>query len=686
MKDNLDVNSAENVQTENTHPTENITNDTLLSEEISNQNPIDSPIEEEKTHEINKEEVHLHTEKIEENNTPDTDQSAELINETNTKDNEEPDLTNSEEEEEEEEEETEIASDAYDLFTLEEVVATLEEVVKDKDVNKIKKQVSLLKIRFLSIIKEEKEKKAAENLSAEIKEELKDTTQEASDNKKLENRFNKAFNQYKDNKQAYINLQEQQKQINLEEKKQLLEQLKLLLDSNESLKNIYDKFKAIQEQWKSIGPVPQNETNDLWQNYHFYVEKFFDKVKINKELRELDLKKNLELKLALCEKTEALLLEPSVYKSFNTLQQYHNEWKEIGAIAEDKTEEIWLRFKNASDLINQKRKDYYENKLKEQESNYHAKLALCNKVQEIANIDFTSFKQVNEVSKTIVEILNTWKTIGPAPKQHNDEIWSRFKGILDNFYETKKQYLDKIKSEQLDNYNKKINLCIEAEAIALRQDWKKATNDLLKLQKEWKEIGPISKKQSDILYKRFRKACDNFFFAKEEYFKNIDQIEQDNLSKKEALIQRVKDTPFVESKEENLKIIKNFQREWTAIGYTPLKDKERLWKDFRTAIDKRFEELNIKKEDIQKIHYQEHIKNILEDDNSMQALQKEKRYLQNKISQLKEDITLWENNIGFFAESKNRDLLKAEFDKKISKAKQEIQQYESKLKLLKEIK
>ncbi|MBP7102955.1 MAG: DUF349 domain-containing protein [Bacteroidales bacterium] len=591
----------------------------------------------------------------------------------------------SEAETETEEEEIEIADDTYDALNKEEVVTTLEEVVKERDINKIKKQVSLLKLRYLQIVKEEREQKLEQNLS-EDEEKSTENQEEIVEKKMWEERFNKAFSLYKTNKQSYIDSQEQEKIRNLEEKKKLLEDLKSLINSNDSLKSIYDSFKEIQDRWKSIGPVPQSDITDLWQNYHFYVEKFFDKVKISKELKELDLKKNLEQKLALCEKAEALLLESSVFTAFNKLQQFHNEWKEIGAVPEDKKEEIWLRFKNASDLINQKRREHYETISKDQENNYQAKLALCNKVLEITNIEFVSLKKINEVSKETEEILKAWKTIGPAPKQQNEEIWEKFKAILDAFYESKKQYFDTLKEEQLDNYNKKLNLCIQAEAVAIRTDWRKATDELLTLQKEWKEIGITARKQSEKLWKRFRTACDAFFTAKTDYFKNIESHESENLAKKEALIQKVKEDPIADTKEANLELIKNYQREWMEIGYTPVADKERLWKEFRVAIDQRFEKLNIKQEDVKKIQYQQKIKNILEDNNSSDALRKEKRFMQNKMDRLKEDVLLWENNLGFFANSKNADLLKAEFEKKIDKAKEEIKELESKLKLLKEVK
>ncbi|MBQ1648937.1 MAG: DUF349 domain-containing protein, partial [Bacteroidales bacterium] len=240
--------------------------------------------------------------------------------------------------------------------------------------------------------------------------------------------------------------------------------------------------------------------------------------------------------------------------------------------------------------------------------------------------------------------------------------------------------------EQLDNYNRKVNLCIEAEAIAQRRDWKKATEELLNLQKEWKSIGFVAKKQSDAIWKRFRKACDDFFAAKKEYFSNIEANEQNNMAKKEELIRKVSETPLADTREENLNIIKSFQREWTEIGYTPIAEKERLWKAFRAAIDQRFDQLRANESEMRKNNYQQHIQNILEDDNSSDALKKERKFLQNKIAQLTEDVTLWSNNLGFFASSKNADLLKAQFEKKIESAKDEIRQLEEKLKLLKEVK
>jgi hypothetical protein len=583
---------------------------------------------------------------------------------------------------EDEDEETEISDDFFDHLSREEVVSTLEEIVRENDVVKIKKQVSLLKIRFLQLNKEYKEQQLQSFLNnGGNKEDFEYVVDD------FEERFNESFNCYRANKARYSEELEQSKMANLAKKQVLLEELKTIIDSStDSLKQIYDRFKDIQAAWKEIGPVPQANVAELWQNYHFYVERFFDKIKINRELRDLDFKKNLEKKLEICEKTEVLLLETSIVKSFKLLQQYHKEWKEAGPVDEDKKDELWNRFKTASDRINQNRRDYYERLDLQQEENYKAKLALCEKMYEISATELTDVKQVNMLGDRTADLFKTWKTIGAAPKAVQDEVWERFRKSLDLFHSNRRQYLSKVREEQLDNYNRKLNLCIEAEAVALRRDWKKATAEMLALQKEWKQIGHVSRKYSEVLWTRFRKACDEYFAAKTEYFDNIQVHEVENLRKKEELIQKVNDYVFTDSKEENFEVLKGFQREWTQIGYTAVSEKERLWEAFRTAIDKRFEELRATVEQMDAQKYTDKINAMRVQNGKTDAIRKEERFLQNKIKQLTDDINLWENNLGFFAHSKNSEELNAQFGKKIEQAKQEIDTLKAKLALINEVK
>jgi len=557
----------------------------------------------------------------------------------------------------------------------------LEEVVANSDILKIKAQVSLLKIRFLQLNKEDKEQHFQVFLAEGGNKEDYVYEQDA-----LEARFNEAFEKYKANKIRYAEELEQLKLANLAKKTILLEELKVLVESTESLKQIYDRFKEIQNTWKEIGAVPQANVGELWQNYHFYVERFFDKIRINRELRDLDFKKNLETKLEICEKTEALLLEPSITKSFKLLQQYHQEWKESGQVEEEKKEELWNRFKTASDKINQNRREYYEQIDKQQQENYKAKLAICEKIEEIATVKLESIKQATEISNAVNELFKTWRTLGPAPKILHDEIWDRFRKDMDDFFVAKKQYFTQLNEEQVNNYNLKVNLCMQAEAIVLRKDWKKATMELLDLQKDWKNIGYTSHKQSEAIWKRFRKACDDFFTAKKEYFDNVEKHEAENLEKKESLIKRVNEFLFGESREDNFAALKDFQREWTEIGFTASSEKDRLWNAFRTAINTKFDELKSLPNMENKAKYAQRISEILEKEASKAGkfLAKEAGTLQDKIRQLTDEVNLWENNLGFFANSKNSDVLREQFGKKIEHAKQEIAALKEKLGVIRE--
>jgi len=580
-----------------------------------------------------------------------------------------------------EEKPTELADDFYDHLNKQEVVETLEKVVDNADIVQIKPQVSLLKIRFLQLNKEDKEQRFQAFLAqGGNKEEY------AYEPDEWEVRFNNAFEKYKANKLRYAEELEQTKLENLCKKIGLLEELKVLVESDESLKQIYDRFNEIQTMWKEIGVVPQANVGELWQNYHFYVEKFFDKIRINRELRDLDFKKNLETKLEICEKTEALLLETSIVKAFYTLQEYHQEWKDSGAIEEAKREELWNRFKTASDKIYQNYIDHYDQQRKQREENYKTKLAICESIEKIINVKFESIDQINETSNTVAELFKTWQTIGSAPKEVHNEVWERFRKDMEDFYTAKKQYFAQLNERQINNYNLKVNLCIQAEAIVSRKDWKKATTELFALQEEWKNIGAVSLKQSDAIWQRFRKACDDFFAAKKEFFSDSKRHRNENLAKKEDLIKRVLEFQFGESREDNFSVLKAFQREWTVIGYTPISEKDRLWDEFRTAIDKRFEELKSLPNLEDKTKYAQRIAEVLEKEASKggKFLFKEIGNLQDKIRQLTDDVNLWENNLGFFANSKNSEVLREQFGKKIENARLEIASLKEKLTLIRE--
>ncbi len=567
--------------------------------------------------------------------------------------------------------------DKLESLTLNDLAEILEKTVEE-DIDKVKNKISSIKIKFLGILKEEKEKiKDIFVTSGGILEEFKEEAFE------VEERFNRAFKIFKDKKAEQIENIEKQKIVNLEKKQKLLDDLKNLIESNEPLKKTYDLFKDIQDSWKQTGLVPQTEVNNLWQNYHFYVEKFFDKVKISRELKELDLKKNLEQKIQLCEKVEELLLETSITKTFKLLQVYHEEWKDIGPVIDEKREEIWERFKAATNSINQRRKEYYDSTIQEQQNNYNAKLVLCEKADEVLSKEASNIDEWNKASEEANELVKIWKTLGQAPKKLNDEVWIRFKTSINQIFDNKKNYLQKIKEQQLNNLNLKINLCVEAEAISKRTDWRKATADILKLQQEWKQIGSIPRKHAEVIWKRFRNACDEYFNTKSEFFSHQTDNEHENLRLKKELIEKANSFEFSDSRNENLNILKDLQRQWTEIGHVPIAEKNIVFNEFKETINKRYDQLRASSNEMRTNNYKNHIDDILNSPDSNKIIDKEKRFLQIKLQKLKEDVALWENNLGFFANSKNAQILKEEFEKKIEAAKKEIENMEQKIALLK---
>lgn len=587
----------------------------------------------------------------------------------------EKDFSEGDSESEDENEAEEIID--YKAYPKEKLVEFLEDLVRDHIISKIKTRVSGIKVAYINLQKKEKQEHLEKHLAdGGSKEEYIPPADP------LEERYKAAFDMYKEKKALDDIEQEKIKLQNLELKKLILEEIKQLISSEESLKKTYDDFKNLQDKWKQIGQVPRNEIEGLWNNYHFLVEKFFEKVKINKELKDLDLKKNLELKIQLCEKAEELLLEKSITKSFKLLQKYHDEWKEIGPVMQDKKDEIWERFKTVSDKINNQRKEYYSKLNSEQETNLLAKTALCEKVETINAEEILNSNDWKIKTEQIFEMQELWESIGRTPVRQNDEIWERFRGAVNIFFNNKKEYFGELKEQQLTNYNQKLDLCNQAEALVNNTNWKQSTTEILKLQQEWKKIGPVPKRYSDKIWKRFRAACDEFFTKKSSYFANIQDIEKENLKKKEDLIARMSSYEFTDNKNENLEALKNFQREWMEIGHVPMEVKEKLQNTYRQTINQLLEKLKISAVEVNAMNYRNRIENLQNSPEAARAISKERMQIEGRINMLRNDIKLWENNIGFLANSKKANLLKEEFENKITNTKQELALLEAKLKML----
>lgn len=565
----------------------------------------------------------------------------------------------------------------YTAMSREEMVEALNQLLLTDDITAIKNRVGDLKIAF-----NEADKAVKKAAFEKFIEDGGNKDEYVSSDDAVAEAYRKAYNIYRERRQKHIDELEAQKQNNLQQKNAILDELRQLINSEgETLRASYDAFNAIQDRWKAIGEVPRSELNGLWQNYHFLVEQFFSKVKMNKELMLLDQKKNLESKTQLCEKAEELILEPSISKAAQGLQSLREQWREIGPVPVELNDEIWTRFRNAATQIDQRRREYYEQRRDEMEKNQLAKEALLQQVIDLTSQKPTTPKGWTEATTAIDETFKIWKTIGAAQRQRNEELWKQFKGTIDQFYADKKKFFDTIKDEYSENLNKKIELCIQAEAIAKRDDWKKATEEILNLQEQWKQIGPVGKKMHEKIWQRFRGACDEFFANKKEYFTTLRSSEKDNLEKKEAILAELKAYTFGTDKDENLTAIKDFQRRWMEVGHVPIAQKQRIQDEYRGTLNKLFEQLKITAREAEATAYRERIRNVLTD---RKASSNERQNLVDQIQKLQNDLALWENNLGFLASSKQADILKQEFQHKMQKARQDIALLHAKIRMLDE--
>ena len=559
------------------------------------------------------------------------------------------------------------------------LVEKLEELVQDADVQNIKDKVAAVRLHFNKLNKEDMDNELDRFIQGGGEAE---SFQHVED--PIEQRFNAAFGIFKTNRAKQNEDMEKQKTENLAKKQAILDELKEIIASDESLKKTYDDFRALQDRWKEIGPVPAAENSNLWNNYHFLVEKFFDKVRIGRELRDLDMKKNLDSKIELCEKAEELLDEKSITKAFKALQKLHEEWKEVGPVPQEKKDEIWERFKAATDKINQIRREHYAKIEEEQSGNLETKKALCDKAEELIAEEYTSVNAWQKKSNELSEIFNVWKTVGPASKKDNEEIWQRFRGAMDTFFAKKKAFFASLKDRQTENLERKTQLCIEAEALMESTEWKNATEQMKKLQEEWKTIGPVPKRHTDKIWKRFRAACDTFFNRKNEHFSGRRTEEEANLAAKKALIEEIKAFEIGPNRNENMEAIKAFQKRWIEIGYVPMKHKDAINKEYRELIDGLFDTMRKNQNEASTNEFREMMEGWKDDPTANDRVRRERNTLQTRIQKLRDEIAAMENNIGFFSNSKNSELMRAEYEKKINKAKEDLKVLEAKLKIAEE--
>ncbi len=561
----------------------------------------------------------------------------------------------------------------YNEYSREELTQKLSELLEN-DVHTIIEEVELIKNTFYK--KRNAEIIEKRNVFVEEGGKKEDFVVEPDP---IDDEFKKYYNIFRDKKREYSEKINAEKQRNLEQKIEIIKKIEALIEKGETLHKTFDEFHNLREEWNKIGSVPQNESKALLEKYNFTLQKFYDWVKINKELRDFDLKRNLDLKTKLCEEAEALIIEQKITKAYKKLQKLHEKWKEIGPVPKEYKEQIWERFKEASSIINKKHYDYFQQIQQQQKDNLKAKELLCEEAEKIAEGDYEKSSQWQQKSDEINMLMKLWRMIGFAPKKYNNSIFERFIAARKKFYEKKQKFYQEFTDILEKNLQEKEKLIIEAENAKDSTDWRRTTQFFVELQKKWTEIGPIPRAKKEEMWNRFNAACNHFFENKREYFKNQKIIEEENLKKKQALIEEIKNFEASDDPETNLKTIQDFQKKWSEIGYVPIKQKDKIYKEYKNAISEKLKSLNLDEEKQKSFDLRNKIDNILKSDNAHGKLRYEIERIRNKIDNVHNEIITLENNISFFVKSKNSEDIIKNFRKKIERLKERKVSYEKTL-------
>ena len=566
----------------------------------------------------------------------------------------------------------EPAKKAY--ATKQEVLERVKEIAHSTEVPN-KEELDMLKTIFYKIHLAERDAQTKEYLAAGGDPEkyvlLPDDTEEAF----------KAEMQIIKEKRAKIFLQqEEEKQENLAKKLEIIEKIKAMTTSPEEANKSYQEFKTLQQEWKEIKAIPADKANEVWKNYQLYVEQFYDLLKLNNEAREYDFKKNLEAKTKLCKAAEKLAEEPDVISAFHQLQDLHQEYREIGPVAKELREEIWTRFKNASTVINKKHQQHFEDLRAKEEDNLAKKTALCEKIEAINLKEKKQASDWEDATKTIIEIQGEWKKIGFAPQKMNVKIFERFRIANDEFFSKKADFFKNIKSQYAENLEKKQKLVEKAKQLADSTEWKKTGDKLIQMQREWKNIGFVPRKQGDQLWKEFLGACNKFFDARNKLNAGARSEEHANLDKKREIIAKLNE--LVENAGEHLQ--KNMQdliAEYNAVGHVPFKEKDKVYQEYHEVMDKLYKTLRSNNAKRHIHNFKNNLKNVAE--KGVNALDNERGRLLRRYDQLRAEITTYENNLGFLnAASKKGNSLVEEMNRKVEKLKEDLKLVKEKIKAI----
>ena len=551
----------------------------------------------------------------------------------------------------------------YSEKNLAELVELFEELVQNEERMKLSKEAEAIKAAFYKRLQKEKmDAGLVATETVEVAEETEEAAEEVEETAEvsenpfaaIERGFKEIYNRFRKERAEYNKQLEKEREANLALKEAVIADLKALLEKQEDVNATFPEFREIQNRWRAIGPVPAQNYRNINETYQLYVEQFYDMVKINRELRDLDFKKNLEAKEQFCALAEKLAENPNVIEAFRELQKLHEQWKEFGPVAKEYREQVWERFKAATALVNKKYQAFFEGLKEQQAENLAKKTVLCEKVEEIAEREVSDSSQWNAFSKEIEDIQKEWRTIGFASKKDNQKIYDRFRAACDKFYARKRDFYNDYKDNINQNMEKKVALCEAAEALKSSTEWKKATDQFIALQKQWKEIGAVPRKKSEQLWKRFRAACDEFFAERDKNAKPENDF-YGNLKAKQRLVEEIKAYVLTGDAAADQEAMKAFQARWQEIGFVPFKEKDKVAQAYKAALQEKFPAPE---------------RGARRTRGGRQISEKER--LIQKYNQLEQDIVTYENNIGFFSMSKNSEPLIKQMQERIVAAKEEL--------------
>ena len=558
----------------------------------------------------------------------------------------------------------------------EEILARVREIAHDEEAPS-KEEIDHLKTVFYKIHVAEREAQMKEYLNADGDPEKYQVTPDD-----LEEAFKAEMNIIKEKRAKVFQAQETEKQENLKKKLEIIDKIKALATSPDEANRSYQQFKDLQQQWREIKAVPAEKANELWRNYQLYVEQFYDLLKLNNEAREYDFKKNLELKTKICEAAEKLADEPDVISAFHRLQELHQQYREIGPVSKDLREQMWVRFKAASTVINKRHQQHFEALRSQEEENLAKKTALCEKVEAINQEENKGASDWEKHTKEIIDIQNEWKTIGFAPQKMNVKIFERFRSTCDDFFGRKAEYFKQMKERFAENAEKKKALVEKAQALQDSTDWKSTSDKLIALQKEWKTIGIVPKKLGDQLWNDFLAACNKFFEARNAANAGTRSQERENLEAKRNIIAQLKELAENAAEDAQEKV-SELVNQYQEIGFVPFKEKDKLYKEYHEVMDKLYKELNISVARRRLDNFRNNLKNVAK--RGEDALDNERDRLMRRFEKLKQEIQTYENNLGFLnASSKKGNKLIEEMNQKVQKLKDDLALVREKIKAIDE--